>query len=454
MGILTRASRSIQRRKTKSLIAIVALTLALTMIIILPPSINARQNFTQKAIDHLAWNSDILKDMVTLSATEIECNYPITMNMAPSDVEGKMIWSKHQPLINEILRDSIASIPDVVDLIPILLDHASNDRAYVIYGVPIDDASIHKVPTLLPINITQGRNLQAGDRGVVVLDEWLAQKLGASVGETVTILDHPFTVIGIEGQYPQYYEVGSRVTMSLPDAQVLVNATGSASTYKIFVNSVDSVNTVVTRLKNLDPTLNVVAGFFELNIAQSLQNQIDALNDVAQSNFNQIRITGMTEMGVAVVTNVVVILFIMLYSVRERTREIGTLKAMGASTSKVLGQFILEGVILNVIAVVLAIGISIFFTTYVSSLILPTPIQTSVSIGWDPSGTLVLGHYSFGDQPIRPGQESSNLIGASITPWVMLFGLGVAVCLGVFGSLYPALRAAQIKPAEAMRFDE
>lgn len=455
MGILTRAYRSIARRKTRSLLTIVVLTLALMMILVLPPSINARQNITQQAIKHLTDNSNYLKDIATLSATEIECSYPITMNMSPSSVEGEIIWDRCQPLINETLRNSIASIPDVIDTMPTLINQASNERTYFIYGVSIDDVeSVQKVPTLLPVNITQGRNLQAGDRGVVVLDEMLAQNLSTYVGGTVTILGYPFTVIGIEGKFSMWYEVWSRATMSLPDAWAITNSTGQASTYKIFVNSIDNVNTVVTRLKNLDHQLNVKAGFSELNNAQSVQNQITTLNDVAQSNLNQIRVTGVTEMSVAIIANVIVILFIMSYSVRERTKEIGIIKAMGASTSKVLGQFMLEGVLLNVISVIIAIALSLFFTTYVASLMLPTPIQTGISIGYEHNGTIVLGHTFLGDQIILPGQEPSNFITASITPLVMLLGLGVAVLLGVLGSLYPALKAARIRPVEAMRFDE
>ena len=70
-----------------------------------------------------------------------------------------------------------------------------------------------------------------------------------------------------------------------------------------------------------------------------------------------------------------IILFIMLYSVRERTREIGTLKAMGASNATILAQFMLEGVLLSLIAAVVAIAIGVFVVPTLSSLLLPTPVQ-------------------------------------------------------------------------------
>ena len=53
MGILTRATKNLSRRKTRALIVIIALSLALTMLIILPPSINAREALTRQAFNDL-----------------------------------------------------------------------------------------------------------------------------------------------------------------------------------------------------------------------------------------------------------------------------------------------------------------------------------------------------------------------------------------------------------------
>ena len=70
----------------------------------------------------------------------------------------------------------------------------------------------------------------------------------------------------------------------------------------------------------------------------------------------------------------------MLYSVRERTREIGTLKAMGAGNVTILAQFMIEGVLLSLIAAVVAIAIGVFVVPTLSSLLLPTPVQTAVGM--------------------------------------------------------------------------
>jgi putative ABC transport system permease protein len=157
------------------------------------------------------------------------------------------------------------------------------------------------------------------------------------------------------------------------------------------------------------------------------------------------------EIGIAIIADVAIILFIMLYSVRERTKEIGTLKAMGASNITVLGQFMFEGVLLSVIAAVAAIAVGVFGVPTLSSLLLPTPQQVGVNPETLPNGTVILQRMTWGSKPFLG--SGSNVISASITPEIMLIGLGAAVLLGALGSLYPALKAARTRPAEAMRYE-
>jgi len=151
---------------------------------------------------------------------------------------------------------------------------------------------------------------------------------------------------------------------------------------------------------------------------------------------NQIQNIGLIEVSIAVIADVAIVLFIMLYSVRERTKEIGTLKAMGASNATILGQFIFEGVLLSIIAAIVALVIGGLGATTLAKLLLPHP-------------TILF--------PSAPGANSGIMLYftsyATITPELILEGLGVAVLLGALGSLYPALKAARTRPAEAMRYE-
>jgi putative ABC transport system permease protein len=64
------------------------------------------------------------------------------------------------------------------------------------------------------------------------------------------------------------------------------------------------------------------------------------------------------------------------------------------------------------------------------------------SVGAVPRGAVLAGTTRF-----------AGLAVATITPELILLGFGVAVLLGTLGSLYPAWRAAKIRPAEAMRYE-
>ena len=143
----------------------------------------------------------------------------------------------------------------------------------------------------------------------------------------------------------------------------------------------------------------------------------------------------------------------MLYSVRERTKEIGTLKAMGASNGTILGQFMLEGILLSLIAAGYRHSNRYLRSANISQ---PATAHASANRGQHrigPNGTMYLTtRWRLGKNSHSPRHET-NCFAAPITPQTMLLGLGAAVLLGALGSLYPALKAARTKPAEAMRYE-
>ena len=455
MGILTRTTKNLTRRKTRTAIVIAALTLALTLLIVLPPSINERTALTQNTIETLGgWNDGVAAD-VTLSATEIQCEYGLKFENPETGLTRN--------LMNQSLYSAIVTIPNVNTVIPVL-DYWISAISLNIYGVSLSDSSYSKDPDILPSNITVGRNLQVGDSGVIVVDEivaknftWgqgtLEEQIAAlyakdyvvHVGDSFEISGHKFTIVGIEGFSPEKSPHG--VTMSLEDARSVTGKAGMASKYFIFVDNVDSVGSVLQRIQNLDPELMLSAGYLQLNTVSGLLSQIDDVANSAQNTLTRIQSIGTAEIALVVVVVIVVILFMMLYSVRERTKEIGTLKAMGAGNSTILGQFILEGMLLCLISVVIALVISVFAMAPVSNAILPMADYKAPALNIYPNGTKWL------DVEFTTGYLTGNIAPASVTPELMLFAIGLALLLGAVGSLYPALKAARTKPAEAMRYE-
>jgi putative ABC transport system permease protein len=106
---------------------------------------------------------------------------------------------------------------------------------------------------------------------------------------------------------------------------------------------------------------------------------------------------------------------IMLVSVTERTREIGVRKALGARKRDIIGQFLVEAMTLTGAGGVLGILIAVLITMLVGALVpsLPSKVPT----------------------------------------WALVTGFSVSVAVGVFFGVWPAVKAAQLDPVEALRYE-
>jgi len=172
-------------------------------------------------------------------------------------------------VMNESLYSDINSITGVAAVASILQVSENQNQTspisgenftrsvsnYIIMGVPLS-SSIIDTYSILPTNITAGRNLQASDSGVIVISENNSAYFGAGVGDTITFLGRSFEVVGIHGT--SGITDSQTLYMSLSDAQSLTNNTGNITTLKVFADSSSDVASVVSAIKSLHPELSVV----------------------------------------------------------------------------------------------------------------------------------------------------------------------------------------------------
>jgi putative ABC transport system permease protein len=303
---------------------------------------------------------------------------------------------------------------------------------YVIEGLPLTSDLVDNYP-ILPTNITAGRNLQAGDSGVVLLSENNSAFFGAGVGDSVEILGESFEVIGIHGSTG--VEDVTTLYMNLSDVQSLTSNTGYITGLTVFADSSNVVSDVASAISALHPELSVTTGQQRLDQLEALKTNYETTLANAESTLAQTQSVAFQEIIVAVAATSLIVLFVMLYTVRERTKEIGTLKAIGFSNWTVMRQFMLEGVLLSLMAGVVGIAIASVAAPTLSGLLLPAVSQ----------GTFGRGFASVAN--------SGATASMTLTPVLVLIALGAAVLLGTLGSLYPAWRASRTRPAEAMRYE-
>jgi putative ABC transport system permease protein len=281
--------------------------------------------------------------------------------------------------------------------------------------------------SVLPTNITSGRNLAAGESGVVLLSENNSKFFSANVGDAVTIVNETYTVVGI--YTPASTDSIQTLYMNLSDAQRITNNTGYITSLKVFTTSSDVVDSVASKITSLHSELTVTTQADRLSQLQQQQSLYTEALESAESSIASTQATAIQEIIVVVAATSLIVLFVMLYTVRERTKEIGTLKAIGFSNKTVMAQFLIEGLLLSTIAGVVGIAIASFAAPTLSSLLLPT---VGTTMGFANMGTAT---------------------SVTLSTDLILEALGGAMLLGVIGTLYPAWRAAKIRPAEAMKYE-
>lgn len=311
---------------------------------------------------------------------------------------------------------------------------------YTIVGVPLNTSLIDKY-VVLPSNIVDGRNLQEGDSGFVLLSEGNAEYFEVGVGDTVNILGYDFIVAGI-------YQTSdplslNKLYMDIHDAQVISGLEGQVSRMDVYAGDQSYVDEIADTIKSLYPELYLTTYEERLSQLQRTTQAYQTLLERNEANLSQMQAVAFQEIVIAVVATSSIVLFMMLYAVRERTKEIGILKAIGFSNLNGMSQFMTEGVLLSLMAGVVGVVIGIFGAPLLSSLLLPSVSPFSRMQGLPGQGV--------NPGTINPGMALSLSIASAPDLPTMLLMFGLAVLLGALGSLYPAWRASRISPMEALK---
>lgn len=310
----------------------------------------------------------------------------------------------HGGVIEDFLTEghvaTIRAMPNVTNAVGMFMNQkiVPDGKPVIIQG--LDEASF----ALKPWWVIDGQRFV--DANSVIMPQGKADVMGLKLGSEYRIsgVEQVFTVTGL------LQKTGSQddqfIYMPLLTAQRLFNAEGKVTSVAIQLDDLRQVRQVVELVEAL-PDVQAITMSQMLGTVQTLMESAQAL------------ITSIVI--VAVLISALGVLNSILMSVFERTREIGMMKAVGAGAIDIFSLVWIESILLTATGGIVGIA---------------------AAVG---AGQLIEGAL----RGVLPFAPAGNLIVFNIEIAVM--SLAVAVVLGVVAGAYPAYRAAQLSPMEAIR---
>src|SRR5439155_10888138 len=211
------------------------------------------------------------------------------------------------------------------------------------------DPSNVSIGPLSATQLAKGRTLRSSDAkaDVAILDAQFAQQKGLGVGDTIKISGTSFTIVGITS--PSVQGAGSDVYLPLAKAQALGGVMGQINTVYVKATSSKTIATAKRAILQADPKATVST---TSDLANQVTGSLSSASNLATKLGSWLSIA-------ARVTAIALATLLTLAAVGRRTREIGTLKALGWRTRRVVGQVMGETLGLGLIGGVLGIAIGV-----------------------------------------------------------------------------------------------
>jgi putative ABC transport system permease protein len=287
----------------------------------------------------------------------------------------------------------LAKLPHVTRVAPVITQLTSAGTLEIIAGIDLPSYESMSAG----FHYLEGGPFQGPND--VLVDDLFAQSKHAKVGDTIEILNNKFRISGIVERGK-----GGRKFVPLNTLQDLIGAKDKATVFYLKLDDPANAETVVDEIKSVPGMERYVANSMASYLAMMTTSNYPGL-----STFIHVVV------GISVVIGFIVIFQAMYTAVMERTREIGILKSMGASKLYIVNVVLRETVLLALGGIVLGIVVSLAAR---AALAHKFPLlQVVVAGSWIVRATLI------------------------------------AIAGAIAGALYPAFKAAQKDPIDALAYE-
>jgi putative ABC transport system permease protein len=309
---------------------------------------------------------------------------------------GSMGFSGQQPFAVPIAHaDELARIAGVRAIAPLGQATASSESGFGVRLVDgIDFASYSR---LAGTHIIEGRAIERGDEAMVD-PVWIEQgkkNPDARVGGTVKLFERPFRIVGV-------FEPpgGGRIKIPLATMQDQLGSEGRVSSILVACTNPKEQEAVAARIHAAFPDDQII---FTRDLSELYATGVPALNVFIS-----------VIVAIAAAISVLVILLAMYTTVTERTRQIGILKSLGMSNTKIAWVIEQEAIAVSVLGVALGLALTLL---------------------------------------ARFALMRVSTLSVEIEPRWIVFSLLIGLVGGTIGALYPAMRAARQDAVEALSYE-
>ena len=289
------------------------------------------------------------------------------------------------------IGDRLKEIPHVLAVAPVLFNFNSSGGLNIIYGIDM--------PTF--VRVSGGFAYHDGGPFVnpydMMVDDLYAKANHVKVGQTISLLNHEFHVCGIVE-----HGKGARLFIPLQTAEDLLQVQEKASIFFVKCTDPGYTDDVSDAIHQLLAKYQVLRMKEYMSLATS--NNLPALNAFIT-----------VIIAIAVGIGFLVIFLSMYTTITERTREIGILKSLGASKGYIIALILREAGLLSAVGIIVGYGVAAV------------------------TRKLILGAFP--------------TLSIELTMEWALYAAILALAGSTLGAFYPALRAAQLDPVDALAYE-